>query len=137
MNVPIRPRSVTMTLWAVFLLGGWNGGRALAVGLNYRTLAAFHAIPAPQVRLGIALVWAVLFLGMALALWQRRPFTRTAIPMLLSLYALVELGTLIFMAQSPSARQSWLINSLFYLFLILFSVWGLNRTAVKTYYEVK
>ncbi len=135
MNAPIRPRSVTMTLWAVFLLGGWNGGRALAIGLNYRTLAAFQTTPAPPVRLGIALVWAFLFLGMARALWRRRPFARTAIPLFLILYALIELSSLIFFAQSPSARQSWLLNSLFYLALILFSVWGLRRTAVKNYFE--
>ncbi len=134
---PIRPRSVTMTLWAVFLLGGWNGGRAFAIGLNYRTLAAFQSIPAPFVRLSVALVWTFLFWGLAGALWRRRPFTRTAIPLFLILYALTELSALIFFVQSPSAQQSWRINSLFYLALILFSVWGVRRTAVKNYFLVR
>ena len=129
-----RPRSVTMTLWVVFLLGGWNGGRVMAIGLNRRTLAAFHTTPAPGLRLGIALFWAVLFWSLTIALWRKRPFTRIVIPSLLGLYALSELGLLFLFARSTPARNSWLVNTLFYGLIILFSLWALNRTAVKPYF---
>ena len=136
-KTPSRPRTVTMMLWVVFLLGGWNGGRAIAISLNSRTLASFNITPDPQLRLGSALIWAVLFFGIAIALWRRRPFTRRAVPLLLSLYAIYELGLFIFYAQSPSARYSLLVNALFYGLTILFSVWALNRTAVRAYFNFK
>ncbi|MCP4424168.1 MAG: hypothetical protein GY803_06730 [Chloroflexi bacterium] len=126
-----------MTLWAVFLLGGWNGGRAVAISLNRGALAAFDTMPDPRLRLGMALIWTVLFLGAALALWQKRPFIRRAVPILFTIYTLYELGLLAFYAQAPPTRHSWPINALFYLTLILFSAWGLNRTAVKNYFEVE
>lgn len=131
---PTRPFSVTLTFWGVLLLGGWNGGRVLAMSLNYRTLARLNAAPDLRIRLGMALVWAILLGGAAIGLWQRRPFTRKGLPLLLSLYAMYELGLLALFAQSPSACNSWLVNTLFYLSIMLFSIWALNRTAVKTYF---
>jgi hypothetical protein len=133
----IRPRSVTMMLWVVFLLGGWNGGRVIALSLNRRTLETFNTIPSPGVRMGLAIVWAILFWTAAIALWGKRPFTRYVIPALLAFYGLLELGLLLLYAQSPSARNSWLTNLLFYGGLALYSLWGLNRTAVKPYYQRK
>jgi hypothetical protein len=129
-----RPRSVTLTFWGVFLLGGWNGGRLLATSLNYRLLAAFSATPTPLFRLVMALIWLLLLWGAALALWQRQTFTRHAIPFLLLAYAAYDLGLLFAFAPTGPARSGWLINALFYLFLILFSYWALNRTAVAAYF---
>ena len=135
MNItPNRPRSVTLTFWGVFLLGGWNGGRLLAIGANYRLLAAFSTTPSPLFLLLMALVWMLLLWAAALALWQKRPFTRRGIPSLLFVYAVYELILLLF-AQTEPARSGWLINILFYLFIVLFSYWVLNRTAVKPYFR--
>lgn len=132
---PKRPRSVTLTFWGVFLLGGWNCGRLLATGLNYRLLALFSTTPSPLFRLAAALVWMMLFWGAALALWQKRPFTRHIIPAILFIYMVYELSLLLFFAQAEPARSSWLINTLFYLFCIGFSYWALNRTAVTSYFR--
>lgn len=132
---PKRPRSVTLTFWGVFLLGGWNCGRLLATSLNYQLLAPFSTTPSPLFRLVVALVWMLLFWGAALALWQKRPFTRYIIPAILLIYTVYELSTLLLFVQAEPARSSWLINTLFYLFCVGFSYWALNRTAVTSYYK--
>lgn len=129
-----RPRSVTLTFWGVFLLGGWNCGRLLTIGLKYRLLTTFATMPAPLFRLVMALVWMLLLWAVVLALWQRRPFTRRAIPAILIVYAIYELGLLLIFAQAGPARSGWLVNTLFYLFIIVFSYWALNRTAVAAYF---
>lgn len=130
-----RPRSVTLTFWGVFLLGGWNCGRLLSIGLNYRLLATFSTTPAPFFRLMLALGWMLLLWAAALALWQKRPFTRHAIPAILFVYAVYELVLLLIFAQAGPARSSWLINTLFYLFITVFSYWALHRTAVASYFK--
>ena len=130
-----RPRSVTLTFWGVFLLGGWNCGRLLVTSLNYRLLATFSTTPTPLFRLVMASVWMLLLWLAALVLWQRRPFIRRAIPSILIVYAVYELGLLLIFAQAGPARNGWLINTLFYLFIIVFSYWALNRTAVTSYFK--
>lgn len=82
----------------------------------------------------MALVWMLLLWAAALALWQKRPFTRRVIPSILIIYAIYELGLLLIFAQAQPARSSWLINLLFYMAVIVFSYWALNRTAVKPYF---
>jgi hypothetical protein len=132
---PNRPRSVTLTLWGVFLLGGWNCGRLLSISLNYRLLTTFSTTPTPLFRLVMALVWVLLLWAAVLALWQRRPFARHIIPTILIIYAIYELGLLLIFAQAGPARSGWLANTLFYLAIIVFSYWALNRTAVKSYFR--
>jgi hypothetical protein len=83
----------------------------------------------------MALVWMLLLWTAALALWQKRPFTRRAIPAILFVYAIYELGLLLVFAQAGSARSSWPINTLFYVVIIVFSYWALNRTAVTAYFR--
>ena len=106
----------------------------MALSLNGRTLADFGTTPSPWLRLGFASLWLILFWGAALALWRRRPIIRRAVPLLLSVYALYELGLLIFYAQAATVRQNWRVNTLFYGLIIVFSWWALNRTAVKPYF---
>jgi hypothetical protein len=92
---------------------------------NGRTLANYTAVPGLYARSGLALLWALLFWGLAVTLWQKRPFAHRAVPLFLSLYAIYELSLPALFAPTPSARQGWLVNALFYLIIILFSVWSL------------
>lgn len=82
----------------------------------------------------MALVWMLLLWAAALALWQKRPFIRRAIPFILIVYTAYELGLLLIFAQAGPARSGWLANTLFYLAISVFSYWALNRTAVKSYF---
>ena len=130
-----RPRSVTLTIWGVFLLGGWNCGRLFATGLKYRLLTTFSTTPTPLFRLVMALLWMLLLWSVALALWRRRPFTRHVVPSLLIIYTIYELALLLIFARSGPARSGWLIDVLFYIMLTVFSYWALNRTAVAAYFR--
>ena len=137
MNVyPKRPFPVTLTLWGVFLFGVWNLGRIIALSHDRQLFQTLGVQPDPRWRLGLALVWAILFLGLWLALWQRRPFTRTAVPLLFLLCAVIELAFLTLFAQSAPARHSRVVNTLFYIIVILFSGWALNRTAAQSYFNL-
>jgi hypothetical protein len=72
---------------------------------------------------------------MMVALWQRRPLTRSAIPITLVLYAVCEVSLTITFAQTQPAQSSWRLNGLFYLMMVVLSYWALNRTAVTPYFE--
>ena len=137
MNVyPKRPFPVTLTLWGVFLFGVWNVGRVVALSRDIQLFLDLGVTPDPRLRLMLALTWGVLFLGVWLALRQRRPLARTAVPVLLLLYAINELSFLFLLVQSAPARQSGVVNTLFYITVILFFGWALNRTAVRPYFNV-
>ncbi len=129
-----RPHSVTLTIWGVFLLGGWNFGRLLTLWLNFRLLTTFATTPSPLFRLILAAVWTVVLWSVSLTLWQKRSFTRRAIPSILIIYMIVALGILLTFSQSGLARSGWLLRALFYLVCISFSYWALNRAAVQSYF---
>ncbi len=131
-----RPFPVTLTLWWVFLFGAWNVGRAAALSRDIQLFLDWGVRPDPRLRLMLALVWAILFLGVWLALRGRRPLARAAVPVLFLLYAVHELSFLLLFVQSAPARQSGAVNTLFYIAVILFSGWSLNRTAVQPYFNV-
>ena len=135
-TVPKRPLTVTLTLWGVFLLGVWNAGRAIAWGRQSNILLALGATPDPRLLLVIAVVWGLVFLGLALMLWQRRPFVRQAVPISLTLYAIYRLSLLLFFAQVPLNRQGWLLYSMVYLAVIVFTQWALNRASAQSYFEI-
>ena len=137
MPTKVRPRSVTFTLWGVFLLGVWNFGRALALGQQMDLLLELTIQPDPRFRLTMALIWGFVFSGLWWMVWRKRPFTRKLLPLILILYAAYELSLTILFAQTPLARQAIWLNLSFYLFLILFSAWALNRTAANNYYTYK
>ena len=128
-----RPRSVTLTLWGVFLLGVWNLARALALGQQRDLLQEFAAKPDPTLRLVIVLVWGAVFLGLVEALRRKRPFTRRLIPLTIMLYALYEIGLILFF--TTAARQTLVLDILTVVGLVAFTGWALNRMAVAPYFH--
>ena len=110
-------------------------GRVVAIIQQSNILSELNNKIDPRIRLLVALVWALWFGGLVIALRQRRPFTRRAIPIALLLYAVYELSLTITITQPQPGQSSWLVNTLFYLLLIVFSTWALNRTAVMPYFE--
>jgi hypothetical protein len=130
-----RPLSVTaaaLSLLAFALINGW---RFAALTGQSDLLLELGGGPDPRWRMGLALVWAILFLDAAVALWRGRGRSRKSVPLILFLYAAYELSLLAWFARSPVARQGWLVDLLFYLLLIGWSSWALNRTAVQPYFE--
>lgn len=135
-HFPRRPRSVTFVLWGVFLLAAWNTARVVAFARQAGLLIQQGAKPDPRWLLVLSVIWMVSWWGMMVWLWQKRPFTRRVIPLLLALYSCYQLTLLVFFAQTPLAQQSVPMTALFYTSLVLLSYWGLNRkTAVITYFE--
>ena len=128
---PSRPRSVTITLIGVILIGMWYAGQLFALIRQYSLLLTLNVTPDPRLRLVIAAVWMALFWGAAVALWRRKSFTSWFIPLLLSLVALYELTLLGLFVQIPESGQGWLMRILLYAALILFASWSLNRECSK------
>lgn len=121
-------------LWIVLLFGLWNTARVTVLGRQLTLWLELGIQPDPRVRLVGALIWAILFLGAAAALWQRRPFIRLAIPILLLLYAIYELGLILVFAQTSLAWQGMALNAILYAVTILFSQWALGRKATQAYF---
>ena len=129
-----RPRSVTLVIWGVILFGVWNAGRALVLYKQQAVLIELQIRPSPWVQLIFALGWVVLFLGSAWGLRQKRPCLSTIIPILITLYALYDLGIRFLFA--PSRNQvSWTLTGIFFLGVVLLTTWALNRKAAKHYFS--
>jgi hypothetical protein len=131
-----RPRSVTITLLGVILLGAWSAAQAFAMVQQVTLLLALNIRPDPRLLLGIAAGWMVLFWGLAIMLWCRWPFTRWLIPLLLLLYALYELVLQGLFVRIPISGQSWLLRILLYSVVVLFAIWSLNRNKARSYFAV-
>ncbi len=136
MSVPTRthrPKIVTLLILGVFLLGIWNAGKALAIAKESHLMLALNVTLDPRIRIGIALLWVVIFGGVAGALWQKRPFSQRALPILLSIYSLIELTQQLLFAQGVNTLKIWLSGG-FYLILISVTWWGLKRPSAQTYF---
>ena len=134
---PRRPRSVTITLVGVILIGLWYAGQLFALIQQSSLLLTLNVTLDSRLRLVMAAVWMVLFWGAAVALWRRKAFTSWFIPLLLTLRAIYELTLLGLYVQFPESGQGWLMRTCLYAAMILFAAWSLNRRATKTiYYRV-
>ena len=86
-----RPFFVTLIMWGVYLLGSWNALRVTSL-LHQNNLLKEQAIsPNLTLQIVMALVWAVVFVGLAGAIWGKRQFTRYLTPLALFLYGTTEL----------------------------------------------
>ena len=132
-----RPFTVTIVLLSVFLIGAWNAGRVFALYRQQNVLQTLDARPDPLVVLTIAALWAVVFLGLAAALWGKRPFTRIAIPITIGVYGGYEVGLQTILAPTPPLRAGWRFTLLLYTGITLYTAWALNRTTAKVYLEGK
>lgn len=130
-----RPFSVTLALWGVFLLGVWHVGRVITLLNQHALLVSLDIQPNPTVRIILALVWVGLFWGLLIALWQKRPLTRFAIPTTILIYTAYQLIFLLRFTQTTTIQQNLLLHNLFYISLIAFFFWALNRPVAQTYFK--
>ncbi|MFW6183042.1 MAG: hypothetical protein ACOC8X_04530 [Chloroflexota bacterium] len=135
MSRPRRPFFVTITAVGVFLLGMWNAWRTIELAQQSTFLLQLGVRPNPYARLVMALIWSILFLTLAVALWQRRPLVRRLLPLSLLLYAIYHLMLLALFVQAPAARQGWQVDVLLYAAAILWATWVVFRPAYRTYWR--
>lgn len=79
-----------------------------------------------ELRLGLALLWVVLWGSGWWALRSGRPFVRWLIPGIFSLYTFVQLG-LTFAAASAVVRAGWPLTALAGVAAVAFSFWALRN----------
>ncbi|MCP4415525.1 MAG: hypothetical protein GY805_02815 [Chloroflexi bacterium] len=132
--MPNRPRSVTITFWGVTFFGMWNHGRAIGIGQQLNLQQTVTLEPDPRLRLGAAVLFGVLFLGLAGKLWWKRPFAIKAIPITITCYTIYETAVWLLFVQPPRNWSLWLLTSLILIGSILFTWWALRRSA-KTYFH--
>jgi hypothetical protein len=89
----------------------------------------------PLWRAGMALLWAVLFLAAAAAIWQKRGKLRWLFPALLAGYALYHFVLQLLFAASPLALQGWGAAWLAYGLIWLALVWVLYRPVTRHYWR--
>lgn len=134
-SLPVkRPFTVTITLLGVLFAAALNTWRVFALWQQSSLLLALDVWPDPRIRLIFAGVWAILFWGAALALWLRRPWSRQSVPIFLAVYALYDIILQAIFVRVPQSGSVWLLRLLLYGMLVVFTVWALNRTAVRSYY---
>jgi len=85
---PHRPFGVTLVLLGVFLIGLANGWRALGLIRQSGLLLERGAESDPRLCAAVSVAWALVFLGLAFALWRRKRMTRLIIPVAGLVYGL-------------------------------------------------
>ncbi len=130
-----HPRTVTITALWVFLLGMWNVWRAVEVSNRLGLLLELGSTLDPRIRLGMAVVWAVLFIVLAALLWKGRSAVRRLLPLSLLLYALYRLSLMAFFMPAPAARRGWPTIAVFYIAALGWTLWVLYRPANEHVWE--
>jgi hypothetical protein len=131
-----QPVSVTITAWLVFLLGIANVWRAAGLARQSDMLLSLGSTFDPRLRLGLALMWALLFAAALFVLWRRWALARLITPALALLYGLYQLGLIGLFYRSEAARRGWLASAGLYLALFGLTTWLLNRRGTRRYFRV-
>ena len=130
----MRPRSVTLVAVGVITLGLVNIYRAITLYNQIALQLELGVTLDPRVRLVGAIVWAILLIAAAAALWFRKPWSRTAVPVLLLLYAIYRLFLGGIIAESAYTRQSQILTAIVYAFLTTAAAWLLHKKASQSYF---
>lgn len=131
-----RPLSVTVTAVGVFLLGAWNVWRSVELARQRDLILALEPSLDPLALLVFAIVWALVFVALAVALWRGLPPVRPWLPLALAAYALYQMLLVAFFVRSPLSRQGWQFDLLLYVVAIAWTVWVLYRPAQRAYWKV-
>lgn len=127
-----RPSPVTIVQWGVFLFVIGYGSQAVAIGQQLPFLLTIENMLDPRWRLATAVFWTVIWLGMWLALRQKRPFTRITIPILI--LTNIVISSLV-QSQFPQANPIWGLRLVSFVLILLFSAWALNNQHAKRYFS--
>ncbi len=131
---PKRPRTITIVLLLLILLGIWQAAKVVALTGQSRLLLDLNVKPDPRLRLILAAGWMLAFWGLAFALWRKMTATQRLIPILLAVYALYELAILYVFARISISEQRWIQHGLISVVTVVFAYWALNRSATIPFY---
>lgn len=121
--VPTRPLAKRVVLWGLMLLALWNLGRAAVLYRQAGWVSSVEVIPDPRLRMVLASAWAIIFLAATWVLLNRSCRNWRAIPLLMTLFGVYELGMMIAFATEPPAPLLVLAYAAF----VCFVVWVLWR----------
>ena len=130
-----RPVSVTLVTLGVFLLGLAHGWRALGLVRQSGLLLELGATPDPRLCAAGSIMWAILFVGLAIAIRRRKRTTRFVAPILLLAYGFYQFvlpGPCILVGQ---AQDGWPASAVVYAAAFLFAVMVLNGRPGRVYFE--
>lgn len=119
----------------VLLLGLVNIYRALILFQQTDLQLGLGVSLDPRVRMVIAVIWSIVLIALAAALWIRKPLTRVLVPVLLLVYAIYRLALVGIFAESAYVRESQIATAVLYGVAIALTSWALNRKAVRGYFE--
>lgn len=133
MSAPRRPLSLLITIVAIFLLAIWNLWRAAIILRQRPLIEEIGPTLPPEIRLVMAIVWSILFVVLAVALWRRKPTMRIFLPLSVLIYGGYHLFMTIFMP-APAARETWPLQVIALVAAVVWTGWVGKRmsTAVRT-----
>jgi hypothetical protein len=129
-----RPRVVVITFWLAILLSTWQAGRLFALWEQTGLLLTLRTIFDPRITMLTAAIWALIFLAIALAIWNRKSLVRWLFPFTLTLFALVDLFILRLLGRLDAEMQDVAPRLLLYGSLILFVAGSLNWSGARLYF---
>lgn len=131
---PNRPKSVTLVAGSVFIIGLANIWRAVALARRSDVLLELGAAFDPRVRLAVAMLWAVVMLGLAIVWWWSvggwiRPILPRLTPVLLLAYVLYQTAqTILFTGSLPNPLVALLAPA-----AVVGVAWAVHRPDVRRY----
>lgn len=131
-----RPFSVTLVTWGVFILGLANAWRALALYRQSDLLLELGVSLDPRIRLFLALIWAAVFVTLAISIGRRWATARFLAPILILFYSIYELGISSLFALSSGSLSGLSVNLAMVGVAVAFTAWSLNRKVARQYFEV-
>jgi hypothetical protein len=113
----------------------WNVWRAVLLIQQRDLLLQLEVSLDPLIRTAAALLWALLFVTLAVALWQRRRAVRWLVPAGLAFYTLYHLALVAWFMPATAARQEWLAGLLLSTLALIWLIWVLYRPALRAYWQ--
>jgi hypothetical protein len=134
-EAPRRPRLISLTILGFVLLSALQLWKVVALWQQSALLLELHVRPDPRLRMVVALLWSLIFLGAAIAIWRRNEATRWLAPLLLVGYVAYELAFLALFAQVSINEQRWLLPGLVAGALLVWTIMALNNSAARSYFS--
>lgn len=129
-----RPQSVTIVTLGVFLLGLANGWRTFGITKQADLLRELDPTLDPRIRAAATFCWMMVFLFLAVGLWQRRSFSRWAVPAALLVYSLFQFCLSLLFEQNGGSADELVLMSIFFGLAVAVSIWVLNREQGRSYF---